>query len=237
MTGQEQRVGYKEKEHEEKLPLPLREGWGEGAVRGPQPPPPNLLPQGELFSSTSSLLSPLATFRRRAGSAAIYAGYIIRRPGLPVSAALGRVAVAAADGGAVRVSATAGTAAPDAAAIAMCSSARHSRAYLLNSVKLVSATVLCGLAIAVPSAYALSRLRFRRPVMKSLVMLGMLAVQLISPLVIALPLYRWFSALGLIDFTCRAGSGLCRAQRAVRHLDAGRVPRHDSGSIGRGSAN
>ena len=71
--------------------------------------------------------------------------------------------------------------------------------YLLNSVKLVSATVLCALAIAVPSAYALSRLRFRRPVLKSLVMLGMLAVQLISPLVTALPLYRWFSALGLIN--------------------------------------
>ena len=61
--------------------------------------------------------------------------------------------------------------------------------YLLNSVKLVSATVLCALAIAVPSAYALSRLRFRRPTLKSLVMLGMLAVQLISPLVTALPLF------------------------------------------------
>ena len=71
--------------------------------------------------------------------------------------------------------------------------------YLLNSVKLVSATVLCALAIAIPSAYALSRLRFRQPALKSLVMLGMLAVQLISPLVTALPLYRWFSALGLIN--------------------------------------
>ncbi len=71
--------------------------------------------------------------------------------------------------------------------------------YLLNSVKLVSATVLCALAIAVPSAYALSRLRFRRPALKPLVMLGMLAVQLISPLVTALPLYRWFSTLGLIN--------------------------------------
>ncbi len=71
--------------------------------------------------------------------------------------------------------------------------------YLLNSVKLVSATVLCALAIAVPSAYALSRLRFRRPALKSLIMLGMLAVQLISPLVTALPLYRWFSTLGLIN--------------------------------------
>ena len=71
--------------------------------------------------------------------------------------------------------------------------------YLLNSVKLVSASVLCALAIAVPSAYALSRLRFRRPTLKSLVMLGMLAVQLISPLVTALPLYRWFSTIGLIN--------------------------------------
>jgi multiple sugar transport system permease protein len=71
--------------------------------------------------------------------------------------------------------------------------------YLLNSVKLVSATVVCALAVAVPSAYALSRLRFRSALLKSLAMLGMLAVQLISPLVTALPLYRWFSALGLIN--------------------------------------
>jgi len=35
--------------------------------------------------------------------------------------------------------------------------------YLLNSVELVSATVVCALVIAVPSAYALSRLDFRRP--------------------------------------------------------------------------
>lgn len=71
--------------------------------------------------------------------------------------------------------------------------------YLLNSVKLVGATVVCALTIAVPSAYALSRLRFRRPASKRLVMLAMLAVQLISPLVTALPLYRWFSAIGLIN--------------------------------------
>jgi multiple sugar transport system permease protein len=71
--------------------------------------------------------------------------------------------------------------------------------YLLNSVKLVSTTVLCALAIAVPSAYALSRLRFHRPGLKPLVMLGMLSVQLISPLVTALPLYRWFSTIGLIN--------------------------------------
>jgi multiple sugar transport system permease protein len=71
--------------------------------------------------------------------------------------------------------------------------------YLLNSVKLVSATVLCALALAVPSAYALSRLRFRRPGLRPLVMLGMLSVQLVSPLVTVLPLYRWFSTFGLIN--------------------------------------
>jgi multiple sugar transport system permease protein len=71
--------------------------------------------------------------------------------------------------------------------------------YLWNSVKLVSLTVLCSLAIAVPSAYALSRLRFRWAGMQPLVMLGMLGVQLVSPLVTALPLYRWFSLLGLIN--------------------------------------
>jgi multiple sugar transport system permease protein len=71
--------------------------------------------------------------------------------------------------------------------------------YLLNSAKLVSASVICALAVAVPGAYALSRLRFDRRLLKSLIMLGMLAVQLISPLVTALPLYRWFSSLGLIN--------------------------------------
>jgi multiple sugar transport system permease protein len=71
--------------------------------------------------------------------------------------------------------------------------------YLWNSVKLVALTVLCALAVAVPSAYALSRLRFRRVGLKQVIMLGMLSVQLISPLVTALPLYRWFSLLGLIN--------------------------------------
>jgi multiple sugar transport system permease protein len=71
--------------------------------------------------------------------------------------------------------------------------------YLSNSVKLVAATVICSLAIAIPSAYALSRLRFRNATLKSLVMLGMLSVQLVSPLVTALPLYRWFSLLNLIN--------------------------------------
>jgi len=71
--------------------------------------------------------------------------------------------------------------------------------YLMNSAKLVAAAVIGSLAVAVPSAYALSRLRFRHSTLKPLVMLGMLGAQLISPLVTALPLYRWFSWLGLIN--------------------------------------
>jgi multiple sugar transport system permease protein len=71
--------------------------------------------------------------------------------------------------------------------------------YLLNSVELVTATVICSVAIAIPGAYALSRLRFRRAAFKPVVMFGMLSVQLVSPLVTALPLYRWFSAFGLIN--------------------------------------
>ena len=71
--------------------------------------------------------------------------------------------------------------------------------YLMNSAKLVAAAVIGSLAVAVPSSYALSRLRFRHSTLKPLVMLGMLGAQLISPLVTALPLYRWFSWLGLIN--------------------------------------
>ena len=71
--------------------------------------------------------------------------------------------------------------------------------YLLNSIKLVFAAVVCSLAVAVPAAYALSRLRFRSASLKPVAMLGMLTAQLISPLVTILPLYRWFSTLGLIN--------------------------------------
>lgn len=71
--------------------------------------------------------------------------------------------------------------------------------YVWNSVKFSAATVVGALLVAIPAAYALSRLRFRTPARKEAVLLGILAVQLISPLVTALPLYRYFSALGLIN--------------------------------------
>jgi multiple sugar transport system permease protein len=74
-------------------------------------------------------------------------------------------------------------------------------AYLLNSLRFVALTVVGALALALPSAYALSRLRFRSPARRQALMLGLLTVQLVSPLVTALPLYRYFSRFGLIDST------------------------------------
>jgi multiple sugar transport system permease protein len=68
--------------------------------------------------------------------------------------------------------------------------------YLVNSVILVGITVFGTLALGVPVAFALSRYVFRgkRPYTR-----GLLAAQLISPLIIAVPVYRAFAALGLIN--------------------------------------
>src|SRR5215218_260777 len=68
--------------------------------------------------------------------------------------------------------------------------------YLLNSALVVGLSVLGTLLVGVPAAYALSRFVFpgRRPYTR-----GLLAAQLISPLIIAVPVYRLFIALGLIN--------------------------------------
>src|SRR5919107_1045564 len=68
--------------------------------------------------------------------------------------------------------------------------------YLLNSAVVVAFTVLLTLMLAVPAAYALSRFLFpgRRTYTR-----GLLAAQLISPLIIAVPVYRLFVALGLVN--------------------------------------
>lgn len=68
--------------------------------------------------------------------------------------------------------------------------------YLLNSMVLVLATVVGTLLLAVPAAYALSRFGFRgrRPYTR-----GLLAAQLISPLIIGVPLYRLLVTLHLIN--------------------------------------
>jgi multiple sugar transport system permease protein len=49
---------------------------------------------------------------------------------------------------------------------------------------------------ATPAAYALSRFRFRH---RNLAMIGLLAFQMISPLVIMVPLYRYMDRVGLTD--------------------------------------
>jgi multiple sugar transport system permease protein len=68
--------------------------------------------------------------------------------------------------------------------------------YLLNSIVLVGLSVVGTVLLAVPAAYALSRFAFpgRRPYTRAL-----LAAQLISPLIIGVPVYRLFVALHIIN--------------------------------------
>ncbi len=68
--------------------------------------------------------------------------------------------------------------------------------YLWNSVKVATLATLLTLAAGIPAGYILSRERFagRRPLLAVL-----LAVQMISPVVLLLPLYALVQRLGLID--------------------------------------
>ncbi len=68
--------------------------------------------------------------------------------------------------------------------------------YLLNSLVLVLVSVVLALALGLPTAYALSRFVFRGQRTFSR---GLLAAQLISPLIIIVPLYRLFVVLHLVN--------------------------------------
>jgi len=68
--------------------------------------------------------------------------------------------------------------------------------YLLNSALLVSLTVFFTVIIAVLAAYGFSRYAFRS---KRPSLLAVLAFQMISPVVIAIPLYRLFSELNILN--------------------------------------
>lgn len=68
--------------------------------------------------------------------------------------------------------------------------------YLWNSLKLTIAGSLGAVIVASPAAYAFSRLDFRG---NKALLLGVLALQMISPLVIMIPLYRYFAALNLLE--------------------------------------
>ncbi len=68
--------------------------------------------------------------------------------------------------------------------------------YLWNGLKLSAAGGALAVALAIPAAYAFSRLQFRR---KQAALVAILAVQMISPLVILVPLYRWMGAMDLLN--------------------------------------
>lgn len=68
--------------------------------------------------------------------------------------------------------------------------------YLWNALKLSSLSALGCLVVALPAAYAFSRFDFRG---KGAWMMALLSVQMISPLVIMVPLYRYMASIGLTD--------------------------------------
>jgi multiple sugar transport system permease protein len=81
--------------------------------------------------------------------------------------------------------------------------------YLWNSVKVAVVATILTLAIGVPAAFVLSRERFagRGPLMAML-----LVVQMISPVVLLLPLYALVERLGLVD----THTGLVLAYSAIQ---------------------
>ncbi len=68
--------------------------------------------------------------------------------------------------------------------------------YIKNSLVLVIYTVVGTLTIASLSAYGLSRFNFKR---KNMIVIAILMFQMISGVVICIPLFRFFSNLGLLN--------------------------------------
>lgn len=68
--------------------------------------------------------------------------------------------------------------------------------YLWNSIKITFWTVLGGLLVTVPAGFAFSRFRFRG---RKSMLFCILAFQMISALIIAIPLFRYFDRLDLLD--------------------------------------
>lgn len=67
-----------------------------------------------------------------------------------------------------------------------------------NSVIITAATIVGTMLIAVPAAYAFSRFKFKG---SNLLQFLILMFQMISPLVIVIPLYRYFADIGLLNTT------------------------------------
>lgn len=68
--------------------------------------------------------------------------------------------------------------------------------YLWNSFKVASASTVLTLLVSLPAAYVLSRETFRA---KGPVMGALLAMQMLSPVVLLVPIYGLVQALGLVD--------------------------------------
>jgi multiple sugar transport system permease protein len=68
--------------------------------------------------------------------------------------------------------------------------------FMLNSAILSAIGAFGTILVAGPAAYAFSRIDFRG---RRHLLLGVLALQMISPLVLAFPLYRYFASLGLLN--------------------------------------
>lgn len=68
--------------------------------------------------------------------------------------------------------------------------------YLWNSFRIVISTVILTLIIAVPAAFALSRYKMK---LKNHFMVAILMTQMVSAVVITIPIYRLFASWGLIN--------------------------------------
>ncbi len=68
--------------------------------------------------------------------------------------------------------------------------------YLWNGLKLAVIGAFGAMLFALPAAYALSRFRFAS---RKVWMIGLLGFQMISPLVIMVPLYRYMDRIGLTE--------------------------------------
>jgi multiple sugar transport system permease protein len=68
--------------------------------------------------------------------------------------------------------------------------------FLFNSIKISFLASFGTLFVTVPSAYGLSRFDFKR---KGLLLIIILLFQMISPVIIVIPLYRYFSKIGLLN--------------------------------------
>jgi multiple sugar transport system permease protein len=68
--------------------------------------------------------------------------------------------------------------------------------YLLNSIGIVAGTIFGAALVIIPAAYAFSRIQFRG---SKILQFCVLIFQMISPLIIVIPLYRYFSSLGLLN--------------------------------------